>query len=234
MSRIFSRFRKLRIRAQKGRSTPVRMSRKQALKMVETSYMAAATALIWVALYYLPIGGALFRLALPLPLALLQIRRGSFSGLEGVSLTVLLLVALMGPVRGPLVLFPYGFLALWLGWGWQRGMSWWLSWGCGVFIGTLGFLVRVLILSLLVGENLWVIITRAGSNLLERIVLYLNLPIVPDITMVQFMAIFLVVIQELIYVFVLHAIAFWIFPRLRAQMPDPPVLLNGIVALDPL
>ena len=46
------------------------------MKIVESSYLAAATSLIWIALYYLPIGGAFFRLALPLPLALLQIRRG--------------------------------------------------------------------------------------------------------------------------------------------------------------
>ena len=83
-----------------------KITQRQALKIVETSYMAAAASLIWIALYYLPIGGAIFRLALPLPLALLQIRRGHSSGVEGVCLAVFLLIALMGPVRGPLVLFP--------------------------------------------------------------------------------------------------------------------------------
>ena len=47
------------------------------------AYLAATTGLIWLALYYLPVGGALFRLALPLPLALLQLRRGGRSGAEG-------------------------------------------------------------------------------------------------------------------------------------------------------
>ena len=92
--------------------------------MMEASYLSAATALLWIALYYLPIGGALFRLALPLPLALLQIRRGSLAGIEGSFLLVLLLVALMGPVRGPLVIFPYGMLSLLLGWSWRRKLSW--------------------------------------------------------------------------------------------------------------
>ena len=112
------------------------LSRRQAVQLVETSYLAAASALIWIALYYLPIGGAFFRIALPLPLALLQIRRGSSAGIEGAALLVLLLIALMGPIRGPLVLFPYGLLSLWLGWCWFRGISWWISWGIGVFIGT--------------------------------------------------------------------------------------------------
>ena len=44
-----------------------RLSRQQALRLVEGAYLAAATGLIWLALYYLPVGGALFRLALPLP-----------------------------------------------------------------------------------------------------------------------------------------------------------------------
>ena len=210
------------------------ISRAKALKIMEASYLAAASSLIWVALYYLPIGGALFRLALPLPLALLQVRRGAPSGFEGLCLAVLLLTALMGPVRGPLVLFPYGLLALWLGWSWQLGMSWWISWGFGVLIGTFGFFVRVFVLSLLVGENLWVVITRAGSALLERMVELFNLQLVPELGQVQLVAVLLVVLQEMVYVLTLHALAFWIFPRLKAPIPEPPNLLNGLVVLDPL
>ena len=201
---------------------------------METSYLAAASGLIWLALYYLPIGGALFRLALPLPLALLQLRQGAKSGLEGVALAVLLLVALMGPVRGPLMLFPYGLMALWLGWSWQRGLSWWMSWSVGVVLGTTGFLIRVLVLSVLVGENLWVVITRAGAGLLDRLVDLLHLPMAPDLLQVQLMALALVVVQETVYVLSLHALAFWIFPRLKAPIPEPPAALQGLVALDPL
>ena len=214
-------------------ATP-RLSRQQALRLVEGAYLAAATGLIWLALYYLPVGGALFRLALPLPLILLQLRRGNRSGAEGLLLSVLLLTALMGPLRGPLLLFPYGLLSLWLGWSWCRGISWWLSWSGGVVLGTAGFLVRVLVLSLLVGENLWVVITRAGSALLDRLIVALHLPITPDLTQVQLMALLLVVVQEVIYVLSLHALAYWIFPRLRSPIPEPPRLLHGLVALDPL
>ena len=209
------------------------MSRVQSIKFVETSYLAAATALIWIALYYLPVGGALFRLALPLPLALLHVRRGSSSGVEGVTLLIMLLVVLMGPIRGPLVLFPYGFLALWLGWCWARKLTWWLSWGVGVLIGTIGFLIRVFLLSILVGENLWVVITRAASTILERIVDLVNLPLTPDLFLVQIAALCLIIIQETIFVLTLHAVAFWVFPRLNASIPEPPRLLNGIIGWDP-
>ena len=227
-----------------GRSGPG-MSRRQALRVMETSYLAATAGLIWLALYYLPVGGALFRLALPLPLALLLLRRGWKAGVEGCLLAVLLLIALMGPVRGPLILFPYGFLSLWLGWCWLRGTSWWLSWGIGTLIGAIGFLVRVVALSLLVGENLWVVITRAGDSMLNGLISALNngltflhlplrLSLAPDLEEVQLMALGLVLLQQLIYVLALHALAYWIFPRLQAPLPSPPKALEGLVALDPL
>ena len=209
------------------------LSKRKALKIVESSYLAAATSLIWIALYYLPFGGAVFRLALPLPLALLQIRRGFKTGIEGVSVCVILLAALMGPLRGPLVLFPYGLLSLWLGHSWLRGWNWWLSWSVGVSIGTAGFLIRVFVLSLLVGENLWVIITRAAASLLEKGIDLFNLPFRPDINQVQIAAICLVITQEIVYIFCLHALAYWIFPRLKVSMPEPPSLLDSFISLDP-
>ena len=212
---------------------------------METSYLAATAGLLWLALYYLPVGGSLFRLALPLPLALLLLRRGWKAGVEGVVLTVLLLVALMGPVRGPLILFPYGLLSLWLGWCWLRQLSWWLSLGVGTLIGAAGFLVRLVALSLLVGENLWVVITRAGDNMLNGLIgtlnsllttlqLPLRITLAPDLDQVQLMALGLVLLQQLIYVLALHALAYWIFPRLQAPVPSPPKALEGLVALDPL
>ena len=209
------------------------LSKRKALKIVESSYLAAATSLIWIALYYLPIGGAVFRLALPLPLALLQIRRGVKTGVNGLLISVLLLTALMGPLRGPLVLFPYGFLSLWLGYSWNKGWNWWLSWSVRVLIGTIGFLVRVFVLSILVGENLWVIITRAGAALLERGIDIFNLSFTPDMTQVQIVALCLVITQEIVYVLCLHALAYWIFPRLKSFIPEPPTLLENLISLEP-
>jgi uncharacterized protein YybS (DUF2232 family) len=210
------------------------LSRRQARQITDSAYLAAATALLWVGLYYLPVGGALFRLALPLPLALLQLRHNGRCAVEGVTVAALLLVALMGPIRGPLVLFPYGLLALWLGWCWRRRCSWWLSWGIGLVIGSAGFLVRVAVLSVLLGENLWVLITTAAAQMLERLSGLLQLGGGPDLLQVQLMALALVLLQNLIYVLALHAVAFWIFPRLQSPISEPPALLRPLLALDPL
>jgi uncharacterized protein YybS (DUF2232 family) len=202
--------------------------------MLDTAYLAAATALLWLALYYLPVGSPLFRLALPLPLALLQLRHGGRCAVEGVAVSFLLLVALMGPIRGPLVLFPYGLLALWLGWGWRRRLSWWITLGIGGLIGGLGFLVRVAALSVLVGENLWVVITGAAASLLDRFTALFGLGPGLDAGQVQVVALLLVLFQNLIVVLCLHAVAYWIFPRLQAPIGEPPPALRSLVALDPL
>jgi len=210
------------------------LSRRQARQLTDTAYLAAATALLWVGLYYLPVGGVLFRLALPLPLALLQLRHNGRCALEGLAVTALLLVALMGPIRGPLVLFPYGCLALWLGWCWRRRLSWWVSWSVGLLIGAIGFLVRVAVLSVLLGENLWVLITSAAAQVLDRLVELLHLGGGPDLLQVQLMALALVLLQNLIYVLALHAVALWIFPRLQSPISPPPPLLQPLLAIDPL
>lgn len=210
------------------------LSRRQARQITDSAYLAAATALLWVGLYYLPVGGALFRLALPLPLALLQMRHNGRCALEGLVVATLLLVALMGPIRGPLVLFPYGLLALWLGWCWRRRRSWWLSWGVGLCLGGAGFLVRIAVLSLLLGENLWVLITSAAAGLLERLSDWLQLGGGPDLFQVQLLALGLVLLQNLVYVLAVHAVAFWIFARLRSPISEPPALLRPLLAIDPL
>jgi uncharacterized protein YybS (DUF2232 family) len=210
------------------------LSHRQARQLTETAYLASATALLWIALYYLPVGSPLFRLALPLPLALLQLRQGWRCAVEGLVVTGLLLVALMGPVRGPLVLFPYGTLALWLGWCWRSRISWWWSMGVGSVIGATGFLIRVAVLSVLVGENLWVVITTAASGLLERLLGFVGLASGIDLLQVQISALLLVWLQNGITVLALHAVAYWIFPRLKAPISEPPQALRSLVNLDPL
>jgi uncharacterized protein YybS (DUF2232 family) len=210
------------------------LSARQARQLMDTAYLAAATALLWVALYYLPVGSPLFRLALPLPLTLLQLRHGWRCAWEGLVVTTLLLVVLMGPIRGPLVVFPYGLLALWLGWCWRRRCSWWLSWAVGSVLGAAGFLVRVAVLSVLVGENLWVVITTAAAGLVERLAGLVGLAAAVQLEQVQVAAVLLVWAQNVVIVLTLHAVAYWIFPRLQAPISDPPTALRALVAVDPL
>ena len=204
----------------------------EALNIVETSYLSSLSSLLWVALYYLPIGGAFLRLILPLPLILLHLRRGTKTAFEGLLIQFLLLFIIMGPVRGTLFLFPYGILAFWLGWCWFKAKNWELSFTIGVIIGTLGFFLRVVALSTLVGDNLWVVITRASYGLIDKLIELFNLPFSPSIQIIQLVAILLIIFQEMVYVLTIHIVAYSLFPRLKSTIPDPPKILNSLVDLN--
>ena len=204
-------------------------TKKDALNIVETSYLASLSSLLWVALYYLPIGGALLRLILPLPIILLHLRRGTQIAFEGLIIQFLLLFILMGPIRGSLFLFPYGILAFWLGFCWYKEKSWALSLSVGVFLGAVGFLIRVIALSTLVGDNLWIIIIRASYSLINKIIELLNLPFAPSLLFIQLVAILLIIFQEMVYVLTIHVLAYTLFPRLKSSIPDPPNIFNGLV-----
>ena len=206
-------------------------NKKEALNIIEPSYLASLSSLLWAALYYLPVGGAFLRLILPLPIILLHLRRGTRTALEGLIIQFLLLSILMGPIRGTLFLFPYGILAFWLGWCWFREKKWWFSLSFGIVFGTLGFFIRVLALSALVGDNLWVIITRASYGLIDKFIGLFNLPFSPSISIIQLVAILLIIFQEMVYVLTIHILAYSLFPRLNSHIPDPPKLINGFVDL---
>ena len=204
----------------------------QALNLIEPSYLASLSSLFWIGLYYLPVGGALLRLILPLPIALLQLRRGSKVAFDGIIVQIFLLIILMGPIRGPLFLFPYGILSFWLGWCWLNKKNWWYSWSYGIAIGASGFIIRVFALSILVGENLWMIISRASYGLIDKLTSLLNIPWSPSLFFIQFVAILLIVFQELVYVLTIHIIAYAVFPRLKSFLPDPPNKISRFVDLD--
>ena len=203
----------------------------QALDLIEPSYLASLASLLWIALYYLPVGGALFRLILPLPISLLQLRRGTKVALDGIFVQILLLIILMGPIRGPLFLFPYGTLSLWLGWCWLKNKSWWFSLFSGILIGVSGFLIRVFALSILVGENLWILVTRASYGLIQKFASIIDISWTPSVTFIQLVAIFLVIFQEFVYVLTIHIIAYAVFPRLKSSIPQPPNRISGFVDL---
>ena len=203
----------------------------QALDLIEPSYLASLASLLWIALYYLPVGGALFRLILPLPISLLQLRRGTKVALDGIFVQILLLIILMGPIRGPLFLFPYGTLSLWLGWCWLKNKSWWFSLFSGILIGAFGFLIRVFALSILVGENLWILVTRASYGLIQKFASIIDISWTPSVTFIQLVAIFLVIFQEFVYVLTIHIIAYAVFPRLKSSIPPPPNKISGFVDL---
>ena len=98
-------------------------------------------------------------------------------------------------------------------------------------IGASGFLIRVFALSILVGENLWILVTRASYSLIQKFASIIDISWSPSITIIQLVAIFLVIFQEFVYVLTIHIIAYAVFPRLKASIPQPPNRISGFVDL---
>ena len=94
--------------------------------------------------------------------------------------------------------------------------------------------MRLAVLSVLVGQNLWVLVTTGASQLLDFLTDALNLGPGLDLSQVQAVALALVLVQNLLVVFCLHAVAYWIFPRLQSPISEPPSALQALVSLDPL
>ena len=86
--------------------------------------------------------------------------------------------------------------------------------------------------STLVGDNLWVLITRASYGLIEKLIGFLNLPFSPSILSIQLGAILLIIFQEIVYVLTIHIVAYSLFPRFKLTIPDPPRFLNSLVDLN--
>lgn len=202
------------------------------LAMVETAFLASTASLLWLINFYFPFG-PLLRLCFPIPIALVYLRWNLRSAWMAAIVSSLLLSVLMGPVRSLFFLMPSGLLGVLLGACWRQQRPWWVSISLGSVVNTLGFFFRVALTSVLLGEDLWIYVTTQVTRLLDWIALRFNLLVQPDLTLVQLLAIVLVMINSLVYLFTVHLVAWYILERLGARMPAPPRWVQVILEMEP-
>jgi len=206
------------------------------IAMVETAFLASAASLIWLVNAYFP-PGPLLRIVFPLPIALVYLRWGNRAAWMGALVSGLLLAVLMGPPRSLLYLMPYGLLGVQLGWLWRRGASWYAAIALGTLLSALGFFVRLWLLSLMLGEDLWVYLisqaTQVINWILERLV---NLGILEwgslsqsNTTLVQIVALIIVLVSSLVYLFTVHLASWLLLERLGERMPSPPAWVQRLL-----
>jgi uncharacterized protein YybS (DUF2232 family) len=205
---------------------PVQMvqARQQVLKtliIVETAFLASTATLIWLIAIYLYLS-PLLRVFFPIPVALAYLRWGKRTAWMTALVAFLLLSILMGPPRSLQYLIPHGLLGILFGGCWRRRNSWLVSIGWGTLIATGGLLFQLVLLSLLVGENLWVYVNQQVTGVLDWIFSLLGLLVQPEIAVVQAIALLMIVADALIYVFVVHLAAWLLLERLGNDIPDPP------------
>lgn len=191
------------------------------LKMVETAFLASTASLIWFINFYFPLGPVL-RIFFPVPIALVYLRWGNRAAWMAALVSGLLLSVLMGPTRSILFVIPFGLLGVLLGAVWQRRSSWLVSIGLGTLLTTFGFFFRLWLLSILAGQDVWVYLITQVMELAEWIFVKLGLLAQPSVFLIQAIAIALVFVSNLVYLFVVHLAAWLLLNRLGNPIPPPP------------
>ena len=198
------------------------------LPMVETAFLASTASLIWLFNYYFPLGPVL-RIFFPVPIALVYLRWGHRASWMSALVSGLLLSVLMGPTRSIMFFIPYGLMGVQLGAMWRRQSNWVFSVAMGTLIGTIGFFFRFWLLSILLSEDLWVYLMNQISELLEWAFVKLGLLQTPSLSLIQIIAIAMVALNNLVYVFVVHLVALLLLDRLGNPIPRPPAWVQVLL-----
>jgi uncharacterized protein YybS (DUF2232 family) len=199
--------------------------------MVETAFLASASALVWLINSYFPIG-PLLKLFFPIPIALIYLRWGRRPAWMTTLIATLLLTILMGPVRSIQFLIPFGLLGVMLGVLWYRRSAWGMSIFLGMILTTLGEFFRLWILSALLGEDLWRYSTVQVTGLLDWLFDRFNILQQPSLSLVQVFAILLIAVRNLVYLFTVHLVASFLCDRLGNPIPRPPRWVRVLFELE--
>lgn len=191
------------------------------LIMVETAFLASAASLVFLVNYYFPIG-PLLRLFFSIPIALIYLRWGSRAAWMGALVSGLLLSVLMGPARSILFVMPYGLMGVLFGVLWRRGAQWSVSIAMGAILGSIGFFFRIWLVSLLLGDDLWLYATTQTTDLLEWLFIKLGFLFQPSLELVQATIVGMIILNNIVYVFVVHLVAWLLLDRLGNPIPRPP------------
>ena len=199
------------------------------LSLVETAFLSSAAGLIWLVSYYLSLSPWM-RIFFPTPIALVYLRWGGRAAWMAALVTSLLLSVLMGPYLSLLFFIPYGLLGVQLGALWKRGAPWSVSIGLGTLISTLSFFFRIWLLSIFLGEDIWLYLTNRIADFVDWLtailvswgILGIGAYGRPDLTLVQLLTLGAVILSDLVYLFTVHLGAWVLLSRLGNPIPDPP------------
>ncbi len=204
------------------KSTPEDLAgKKPPIILVETAFLASTASLLWLLNYYFPIG-PIFKFFFPIPIALIYLRWGNRAGWMTAIVSGLLLSVLMGPTRSILFLIPYGLLGVQLGACWRRRVGWLTSISLGALLDCLGIFFRFGLTSLLLGEDLWVYTMARIYDLAAWLFVQLGILAEPSLLVIQVLTIGLILLNNFVYLFVVHLVALLLFERLGNPIPKPP------------
>jgi uncharacterized protein YybS (DUF2232 family) len=196
--------------------------------IVESAFLASVTATIFLINTYFPVG-PLLRMFYPVPTALIYLRWGAKSAWKTMLVTLLLLSVLMGPLRSIQFAMPFGFLGLLLGYLWKRQLPWTISIPLGTLLSTLGTIFQLALLSVMVGENLWVYVTVQMTGFLGWLWEIFGSLDRPSLWLVQTLAIGGVIFSSFVYQLLVHLISLFLLERIGNPIPNGPKWLTNLI-----
>ncbi|MDJ0725489.1 MAG: DUF2232 domain-containing protein [Prochloraceae cyanobacterium] len=205
----------------KAKKKPLIGLQESTLILVETAFLSSTASLIWLINSYLTIAPVL-RMFFPIPTALIYLRWGNRAAWMSVLTTGLLLTVLVGPTRSILYVIPYGLMGVQLGFMWKRQSDWLYSITLGTIINAFGLFFSIQILSIMLGEDVWIYLIGRFTDLAEWMFMRLGLLAVPSITVIEAIAVGMILLNSLIYSFAVHAVALLLMDKLGSPIPRPP------------
>jgi uncharacterized protein YybS (DUF2232 family) len=196
--------------------------------IVESAFLASVTATIFLINTYFPVGPFL-RMLYPIPTALIYLRWGAKSAWKTMLVTLLLLSVLMGPLRSIQFVMPFGFLGLLLGYLWKRQLPWTVSIPLGTLLSTLGTIFQLSLLSVMVGDNLWVYVTVQMTGFLGWVWQLFGSLDQPSLWFVQLLAIAAIIFSNLVYQLLVHLVALLLLERIGNPIPSAPKWLESLI-----
>ena len=207
------------------------VSREIPLRLVETAFLASTASLIWLVNYYFPLG-PLLRVFFPVPIALVYLRWGNRAAWMATLVSGLLLSVLMGPTRSILYVMPFGIMGVVLGALWRRKASWSVSISLGALIGTVGFFFRIWLLSALAGQDIWIYVTTQVTEMVEWAFVKLGWLSVPSLNTIGAIAAGMILVNNIVYLFVVHLVTLLLLDRLGNPIPRPPRWVQVLIDYD--
>ncbi len=202
--------------------TPPKFKADAPLRVVETAFLASTGSLIWFINSYFPALSPVLRVFFPVPIALVYLRWGKRAAWMAAVVSGLLLSILMGPIRSLLFVMPFGVMGVMLGATWHRRVPWIVSISLGALLGTIGVFFRIWFLSILTSEDLWIYLINQAADLIEWLFLRLGILVTPSVLFIQIGAIAFTIVNNFLYLFLVHLASWLLLDRLGNPIPRPP------------
>mmetsp|Transcript_5536 Transcript_5536/g.13506 ORF Transcript_5536/g.13506 Transcript_5536/m.13506 type:complete len:294 (+) Transcript_5536:85-966(+) len=201
---------------------------KETKRLVEVAMLAAMTGLAYFLASVVKLEGYLGYF-LPLPVVMAAMRWSPSTGWRTVAATCCLIMVLLGPVRMLTYLLMHGFLAGTMGVVWARRLPWATGVLAGAAVRTVGQIGYLAVSSWMMNENLFALLMSNVFSLLDRILVAAGSAMVPTTGALLGVSVLLLLINGVIYMFLLNVLYFLLLQRMGYETAMPPERLRRML-----